>query len=125
MGFIEESENTEKLQPYLACIDSYLKPTAKNMLALFLQMVNMLQKISCEVENADRYRWGFLMFTKADFQMLPGIAVVDARGNTTPGPAPVIPKHPGAVPSGNSSIITVTTYNKERELFRQYEICKS
>ena len=61
------------------------------------------------------------MFTKADFQMLPGIAVVNARRNTTPGPAPVIPKHPGAVPSGNSSIITVTTYNKERKTFRQYE----
>ena len=61
------------------------------------------------------------MFTKADFKMLPGIAVVNARGNTNPGPAPVIPKHPGAVPSGNSSIITVTTYNKERKLFRRYE----
>ena len=49
--FTKESQTTERLQPYLECIDSYLKPTAKNMLTLFLQMVVMLQKISCEVKN--------------------------------------------------------------------------
>ena len=29
MGILEESETSEKIQPYLACIDSYLKPTVK------------------------------------------------------------------------------------------------
>ena len=61
------------------------------------------------------------MFKEAEFRLLPGIAVFNAGGNNTPGPAPVIPKHPGSVPSGTSSIITVTTYNKQRELFRRYK----
>ena len=56
------------------------------------------------------------MFKESEFFILPCIKTA----TNTPDPAPVIPTHPGAIPT-SSTILTVTNYNKERELFHRYK----
>lgn len=84
-SYTEDHQTTKSLLPYLDGIDSYLNPTAKNMLALLLQMVSMLQKILCKVINVSQNKWKLVVFEPAEYVMLP--CIVSMSG--TEGPVQV------------------------------------
>ena len=93
---------------------------ANNCISLLSQIIRILSNMYCPIRSTGKYHWSFIMYTDAEFKMLPGIRD-DSTNPPTPGAAVAIPTDPNVGTPSVNTFLQAHDHAQKLQTYMDYE----